>query len=65
VSRPAPPGAGCFRSSTFAQAGVPFAGFALIEARDLGEVVDLVSKTPWARAKGAVEIWPIRELGLS
>jgi hypothetical protein len=49
----------------FAQPRVPLAGFSLIDARDLDEVVDLVSKTPCARAKGAVEVWPIMEPGRS
>ena len=47
----------------FARGRSPLAGFALIEARDLAEAVDIVSKTPCAVAKGAVEIWPIDKLG--
>ena len=46
----------------FAHAKVPLVGFSLIEARDLDEVVSLVSKTPCAVAKGAIEIWPIRDM---
>jgi len=48
---------------SFAEARVPLAGFSLIEARNLNEVVELVSKTPCARAKGAIEVWPIVEPG--
>lgn len=38
---------------------LPLAGFSIIEAAGLDEVVELVSKTPCARAKGAIEIRPI------
>jgi hypothetical protein len=47
----------------FSEPKLPLAGFALIEARDLAEAVQLVAKTPCAVAKGAVEIWPVRDLG--
>ena len=40
-----------------AQRRVPPRG--IIEARDVNEVVELVAKTPCARAKGAIEIRPI------
>ena len=43
----------------FAQPGLPLAGFSLIEAKDLNEVIELVSKTPCACAGGAVEVWPL------
>jgi hypothetical protein len=46
----------------FAKAELPLAGFSLIEARDLNEVIELVSKTPCARAGGAVEVWPLAEV---
>jgi hypothetical protein len=39
-----------------ANLGAPLAGFSLIEAADLNEVIELVAKTPCARAKGAIEI---------
>jgi hypothetical protein len=45
----------------FARSTMPLAGFSLIEARNLTEAVELVSKTPCARAKGAVEVWPVVE----
>lgn len=47
--------------SPFARAQAPLAGFTLIEARDLDEAIALVSGTPCAQAKGAVEIWPVLE----
>jgi hypothetical protein len=48
-------------SGPYAQGKAPLAGFALIEARDLAEAVELVAKTPCAVAGGAVEVWPIRD----
>ena len=43
----------------FADSTVPLAGFSVIEAADLNEVVQLVAVTPCARARGAIEIRPI------
>ncbi|HEX7964250.1 MAG TPA: YciI family protein [Gammaproteobacteria bacterium] len=41
---------------------VPLAGFSIIEADDVEEVVRLVADTPCARAHGAIEIRPIMML---
>jgi hypothetical protein len=38
---------------------IPLAGFSIVEAADVDEVVRLVADTPCARAKGAIEIRPI------
>lgn len=38
---------------------LPVAGIAVIEAADLGEAVQLVSRVPCAVAHGVVEIWPM------
>jgi hypothetical protein len=38
---------------------LPLAGFGIIEAASLDEAVQLVAKTPCARAGGAVELRPI------
>lgn len=46
-------------SGAFAESRVPLAGFSIIEAATLEEVIRLVSNTPCARAKGAIEIRPI------
>ncbi|HWF08020.1 MAG TPA: YciI family protein [Bryobacteraceae bacterium] len=46
-------------AGAFANSPVPLAGFSIIEARDLDEVIRLVAGTPCARAKGAIEIRPI------
>lgn len=40
----------------FAESGAPLAGFGIIEASDLCEVIELVAGTPCARARGAIEI---------
>lgn len=37
---------------------LPLAGFSVIEASSLEEVIELVSKTPCARARGVIEIRP-------
>ena len=42
-----------------ANPGIPLAGFSIIEAKDLDEVIQLVAGTPCARAKGAIEIRPL------
>lgn len=52
--------AGAYMAST-----LPVAGFAIIEATDLAEAVDLVSRVPCAVAHGVVEIWPLEEPGSS
>ena len=36
----------------------PLAGFSVIEAADLNEVIELVAKTPCARAKGPSKFGP-------
>jgi len=46
-------------NGAFAVSEVPLAGFSVIEAADLNEVIQLVANTPCARAKGAIEIRPI------
>jgi hypothetical protein len=43
----------------FAESKAPLAGFSIIEADDVEEVIRLVAGTPCARAKGAIEIRPI------
>ncbi len=44
---------------SFARLDAPLAGFSVIEAADMDEVIRLVADTPCARAKGAIEIRPI------
>lgn len=45
---------GPFMSST-----LPLAGFAVIEADDLADAIEKVSRVPCAVAHGVVEIWPL------
>jgi hypothetical protein len=40
----------------YAQHPLPLAGFAVIEAGSLEEVIELVANTPCARARGVIEI---------
>jgi hypothetical protein len=46
----------------FANLAASLAGFYVIEAADLDEVIQLVAKTPCAYARGAIEIRPIRSI---
>jgi hypothetical protein len=46
-------------SGAFAKPGLPLAGFSVIEAESVDEVIRLVAGTPCARANGAIEIRPI------
>jgi len=43
----------------YLKSDLPIAGFALIEADNADEAVELVSKTPCAVAYGVVEVWPL------
>ena len=49
------------QSAAYLRSDLPVAGFALIEAADTDEVVQLVAKTPCAIAFGVVEVWPLSE----
>lgn len=46
-------------SAAFMSSALPIAGFAIIEAANLDEAIELVSKSPCAVAHGVVEIWPL------
>jgi hypothetical protein len=45
----------------FMNSSLPVAGFAVIEAADLAEAIDIVSRTPCAIAHGVVEVWPLEQ----
>lgn len=45
-----------------AQPPLPLAGFSVIEAESVDEVVELVKNTPCARARGFIEIRPFWDL---
>jgi hypothetical protein len=44
----------------FLRSDLPIAGFMVIEAASLDEVISLVAKTPCAVAHGVVEVWPLK-----
>jgi hypothetical protein len=48
-------------AGAFMRSELPIAGFALIEATDLEEAIQLVAETPCAIAFGVVEVWPLVE----
>ena len=45
----------------FMRSPSPVAGFALIEAANHDEAVQLVARTPCAVAQGVVEVWPLEQ----
>lgn len=47
--------------SPFMKADLPVAGFAVIEAADLAQAIEMVSRTPCAVAYGVVEVWPLEQ----
>jgi hypothetical protein len=44
----------------FTSSALPIAGFALIEAVDLADAIEKMSRVPCAVAHGVVEIWPLK-----
>jgi hypothetical protein len=44
---------------SFMSSALPIAGFAVIEAVDLAEAIEKVSRVPCAVAHGIVEVWPL------
>jgi hypothetical protein len=47
------------RDGPFMSSALPIAGFAVIEAADLAELIEKVSRVPCAVAHGVVEVWPL------
>jgi hypothetical protein len=45
----------------FMTSALPVAGFAIIEAANLAEAVEIVARTPCAVAHGVVEVWPLEQ----
>src|SRR5262245_52323971 len=43
----------------FMSSALPVAGFAVIEAADIAEAIEKVSRVPCAVAHGVVEVWPL------
>jgi len=50
-------------ATPYAKHALPLAGFSVIEAASLEAVIDLVAKTPCARAEGYIEIRMLWEPG--
>jgi hypothetical protein len=48
-------------SGPFMSSPLPVAGFAVIEAADLSNAIDIVSRAPCAVAHGVVEVWPLEQ----
>jgi len=48
-------------SEPFMNSSLPVAGFAIIEAKDMAEAIEMVSRTPCAVAHGVVEVWPLEQ----
>lgn len=49
------------RDGPFMSSALPIAGFAIIEAANLAEAIEKVSRVPCAVAHGVVEVWPLNE----
>lgn len=49
------------RHAAYLSSALPIAGFGIIEAADLAEAIEMVSRTPCAIAHGVVEVWPLEE----
>lgn len=49
------------RDGAFMASALPIAGFAIIEAKDLADAIDKISRVPCAVAHGVVEVWPLKE----
>lgn len=45
----------------YLSAGLPIAGFAIMEARDMDEAIALAAGSPCAVAHGVIEVWPLQE----
>lgn len=49
------------KAAPFMSSSLPVAGFAVIEAATLADVVKMVSQSPCAVAHGVVEVWPLTQ----
>jgi hypothetical protein len=45
----------------FMRSSLPLAGFAIIEAANVAEAIEMVSRAPCAVAHGVVEVWPLEQ----
>jgi hypothetical protein len=46
----------------YLRSNLPIAGFAVIEAEDMQQAIEMVSRTPCAVAHGVVEVWPLQDM---
>jgi hypothetical protein len=49
----------CMENGPFMNAGLPVAGFAVIDALNMEEAIKMSTQVPCAVAFGVVEIWPL------
>lgn len=47
------------QTAAFMSSPLPIAGFAIIEAANIDEAINLLAKSPCAVVHGVVEIWPL------
>ena len=47
---------------SYLRSQLPLAGFAVIEAANLQEAIQMVSRSPCAVAQGVVEVWPLQKM---
>ena len=45
----------------FMTSALPVAGFAIFEAANLAEAIDMASRAPCAVAHGVIEVWPLEQ----
>jgi hypothetical protein len=45
----------------YMRSDLPMAGFAIIEAESLEQVIEMVAHSPCAVAHGVIEVWPLQE----
>jgi hypothetical protein len=49
------------KAGPFMSSSLPVAGFAVVEAETLADVVKMVSQSPCAVAHGVIEVWPLTQ----
>lgn len=47
----------------YLRSDLPIAGFAIIDADNIKEAIELISKSPCAVAHGVIEVWPLEVPG--
>jgi hypothetical protein len=49
------------KDGSYMDSKLPIAGFAIIDAANMAEAVEMVSQVPCAVAQGVVEVWPLAQ----